>query len=99
MASEPRRYALSGDRWIELGEMTGRDYLMSRDILARRDSVTDADVETIIRILDARAVASSETDPMDVPQSELIEVFFRWYMGVEDEAVPPPTGNSSDAQS
>lgn len=99
MASEPRRYALTRDRWIELGEMTGRDYLSCRDILSRRGNVTDADVETIIRILDARAVASSEDDPMDVEQSELIEVFFRWYMGVEDDAVPQPTGSSSDAPS
>lgn len=94
-----RRFALSDDRWIELGPMTGRDFLRAREVLAHRESATDADVEDIVRIIERRAVASSEEDPLEIPQSEIIEVFFRWYVGVDDAAVPQPTGSSSAAQS
>lgn len=92
MAGTTYRYTVSGDRWVELSGMTGRDFLRFREILSRRPAITDADVEWVIRTLGDRAVASSEEDPLAIEQIELFDVAFRWYSGVEDDAVPPETG-------
>jgi hypothetical protein len=91
MADEGKRIALPNGEWVELGPMTGRDFLDVRDVIAHRGQASDADAEKMLRLLERRITAAS-LDVLNLTVSECLEIVFDWYLGVDSEAVPQTTG-------